>query len=337
MSPELSRRDLLRLTSAGLTALAISQVTCRSPFKSKPRISTPTNTPTLTNTPEPTPTPTAIPTPEKPVLSKEMLQLQETLRSEIDAYQGQTAIAISDVLAKETIEVNGQRPQLPGCVANLACALTAVSQLSKNRALFTKEDIESDLTIMVRHSNPSVGLRVVEAIGGGSIEKGIGIINDNMKEWGMYKSIYDHPPTYDTTYSAHGVPNQMAASEINSVLSRVACRQLFDKKDVDWNLYALWVMSNNKMGLNFMIPGEIPEGDATVFHKVGWVPGQPNTINDAGVVSANDHRFFYTITFMYQNLETGIGELDLFYGPGFFGRKLSKITYDMFTKKYPVQ
>ncbi len=348
MSIEISRRKFLSsittLAAAGTAAVVISEFNGQQLFKSgkqnpKVEIVPNTNTPTPTHTPVYTDIggePTAIPTPEKPILSKEMLNLQETLKSEIDAYHGQTAIAITDVKTNETIEVNGNRPQLPGCVANLACALTVVSELSKNKALFTKENIEEDLTIMVRHSNPSVGLRVVEAIGGGSIKEGVNKINQSMKEWGMYKSFYDHPPAYDTTYSANDNSNQMAATEINSVLTKVANSQLFDKKDFDWNVYALWVMSKNKPGLNFMLPGQIPENDAEVFHKVGWVPGQPNTINDAGVVSALDHRFLYTITFMYQNYETAVEEDALFYGPGLFGSNLSKITYDMFSQKYPL-
>lgn len=338
MSKEISRRTFLKLTAASAVTLASAELARRNiPFggSDDPRVIIESNTPTNTPTQTPELTPTSVPTPEKPKLSTEMLALRESLTAEINNYSGETAIAVTDAKNGETIEVNGFRPQLPGCVANLACALTVVSELAEGRAKFTKEEIEPHLTIMVRHSNPSEGLKVVQTLGGGSTEEGVRIINSKMKDWEMYKSFYDHPPAYDTNYSVRGDSNWIAASEMNATLAKLANRKLFKSGDFDWNVYALWVLSNNKQGLNFMIPAQIPESEATVAHKVGWVPGLPATINDSGIVSATDQRFLYAITFMHQDFQTATSENNLFYGPGTFGSKLSKITYDSFTQKYP--
>lgn len=334
MSKEISRRTFLKLTAAGAVTLTSAELVRRNfPFGSPSDSEIIIEPYTPTQTIEPTPT--AVPTPEKPKLSPEMLALRESLTAEINEYPGETAIAVTDVKNGEAIDVNGFRPQLPGCVANLACALTVVSELAEGKAKFTKEEIEPHLTIMVRHSNPTEGFTVVQTLGGGSIEEGVRIINSKMKDWEMFKSFYDHPPAYDTNYSVRGDSNWIAASELNATLTKLAGRKLFKSAEVDWNDYALWVMSNNKQGLNFIIPGQIPESEATVAHKVGWVPGLPATINDSAVVSAADQRFLYAITFMHQDFQTATSENDLFYGPGIFGSKLSKITYDTFTQKYP--
>ena len=266
--------------------------------------------------------------------SSEMLSLRDHLAAEIENYSGQTAISVTNILTGETIDLNGNRPQLPGCVANLPCALTAIAKLSAGTASYTKEQIEPAMTTMVRYSNPTAGLRVVETIGERSVAAGVATINYLMKLWGMERSFYDHPPAYESSYSVQGDSNWLVANEINKVLARMARNQLFPYKEFNWNLYALWVMADNKPGLNFIIPGEIPETEAIVVHKVGWFPGLPHSINDAGVVAAKDHRFAYVITFMHQNADFAISEKALFYGPGFFGRKLSKIVYESFLARY---
>lgn len=272
---------------------------------------------------------------EKRPVSAEMAGLRDRLASEIENYQGRTAISIADITGDESVDVNGGRAQLPGCVANLACALTVVAELSGGRAPFTKGQIEPSLTKMVRNSDPHVGLRVVAALGNGNIAEGVGKINRQMEDWEMFGSLYDHPPVYGSRYSLKGENNYIVPNEMAGVLARLARSELFkNENNDDWNDYALWVMSNNKVGLNFMIPGEIPESEATVYHKVGWFYGNPNTINDVGVVEAVDGRFKYSLAAMYENYQTNISEQSLFYGPGFFLRKLSKVTYDTFVQKY---
>lgn len=281
----------------------------------------------------PPPQPAAVS--EKRRISAEMVNLREHLAAEIAKYQGRIGISITDTQSGESINVNGQRAQLPGCVANLPCALTVVSELARGNAPFTKSEIEPYLLIMVRNSDPHAGLRVVEALGSGNIAKGVDKINRQMEEWTMFGSLYDHPPVYGDRYSVKGENNFIVPNEMGKVLTRLATGGLFRKdNNFDWNNYALRVMANNKVGLNFMIPGEIPESEATVYHKVGWFYGNPNTINDAGVIKAQDGGFIYSVVAMYENYETTIDEESLFYGPGFFLRKLSKITYDTFTQKY---
>lgn len=268
---------------------------------------------------------------EKRRISAEMAALGDRLGLEIENYPGRSAISIADITGNESIDVNGQRAQLPGCVANLACALNVVAEIASGKASFSKEAIEPHLLKMVRNSDPHEGLEVVYMLGGGDVQEGVLKINKQMKNWGMEGSLYDHPPAYLETYSLQGENNYLIANEVNMVLAKLARRKLFG---AGWDEYALWVMANNKAGLNFMIPGEIPGSEAIVYHKVGWFYGKPNTINDVGVVEAVDGSFKYSIAAMYENYQSNISEQSLFYGPGFFLRKLSRIAYDTFVQKY---
>lgn len=268
---------------------------------------------------------------EKRRILAEMVDLRDRLGWEIENYPGRTAISITDITGDESIDVNGQRAQLPGCVANLACALTVVAEIASGKASLSKEAIEAHLVKMVRNSDPHAGLKVVYMLGGGDVGQGVLKINKQMKDWGMEGSLYDHPPAYLETYNLQEDNNYFVANELNMVLAKLASLKLFG---AGWDEYALWVMANNKVGLNFMIPGEIPENEAAVYHKIGWFYGNPNTINDVGIVEAVGGRFKYSIAAMYENYQTNISEQSLFYGPGFFLRKLSKITYDIFVQKY---
>jgi len=333
LSRVFSRRDFLKIgavaaAGAGVWLLESKSKTAKeaSTFDPQPTLAPPTPEEYRVGVPgvsknEP-------PTPEKITASPEMVDLQSRLKAEIDSFDGQTAVSVTDILTGEQIDVYGDRPQKPGCVANLLCALTTIAELSEGRATFTKEEIEVTMTIMVRHSNPSKGLELVKILGNGDIQAGIAKINYWRNLWGMKGSFYDHPPAFDG-YS-QGRQNLIVPNEMNQVLAKIAKGELFGG---DWNNYAIWVMENNKPGLNFMIPYYVPESEATVAHKVGWVPGCTDTINDVGLVLANDNRFKIAISCMYQGQECQ-SENGLFYGPGVFLGKLAGMAYETFTTRY---
>jgi len=303
-------------------------------------------TSTIANNLQPPPFPT--PTPEKYVIgvpgvtrtelekvpvAADLVELKDRLAGEIDAHEGQTAVAVTDVKTGEMIDVNGDRIQLTGCVANLFCALTVIEYI--RRGLITKEEVEYDLTTMVRHSSPSHATPLLNQLGNGDVEKALIIINDLMRSWGLEKSIYANPPALDDCYEDCRRPNEATANEINQILVKIAKNELFPAdQNFDANQYAIWVMSNNKPGLNFMIPWEIPQSEATVAHKVGWYPGQPHTINDVGLVFASDQRFQYAISCLYQNYDYSMAEETLYYDPGGLLSRLSKITYQTFVNRY---
>jgi hypothetical protein len=331
-SGALSRRNFLKLAGgagiAGSFLIADERLHLLRSITQPSPTCTPTETPTPTNTPLPTPTETPKPT-STPEHSPEMLSLKDQLKSEIDNFPGETAIAVTDVLTGEKIDVYGERPQKPGCVANLLCALTAIDGLSEGTATYSKEEIEDTMTTMIRHSDPIQGRNLVEIIGNSDVYAGIAKINNCRQKWAMVGSLYDHPPAYDE-YSTPGKTNLIVPNEMNMVLTKLAKGELFAG---DWNEYAIWAMKFNKLGLNFMIPWEIPESEATVAHKVGWTPGCNDTINDVGLILANDGRFKIAISCMFQGQECPLQD-DLFYGPGVFLSKLAGISYRTFTARY---
>jgi hypothetical protein len=330
-----SRRDFLKIGSIAVAGAGIWLFESKSPTAKEVSVLDP-----ISPTPEeyrigaPGVTKNKPLTPEKKIVSPEMAKLQNDLKLEIDNYPGRTAISVTDILTGEQIDVNGDRPQKPGCVANLLCALTAIAELSTGKATFTKEEIEGTMTTMVRYSNPSEGLELVGILGNGDIQAGIAKINSWRNVWEMNGSFYDHPPVFDN-YS-QGSENLIVPNEMNKVLAKLARRELFFE---DWNDYAVWVMKYNKPSLNFMIPVNIPESEATVAHKVGWVPicGASDKINsrinDVGIVFANDNRFKYAISCMFQGDEC-LSEDQLFYGPGAFLGKLAGMSYETFTARY---
>lgn len=290
----------------------------------------PTQKPTETSTSTPTTEPTSTKTPEtKP--QDEMQILQGKLAKEIENFHGRNAISITNILTGETIHVNGERPQLPGCVANLPLALAAVHEIFNMDSPLKSADIESHLFSMVKNSNPHEGVEVIRQLGGGDISKGIKMVNDFMKKWGMKDSFYDHPPAYPGEYSIAERSNKIVPNEMNQVLAMLTAGKLLQSENA--MKYALRMMSNNKPGLNFMIPGQIPDNEATVYHKVGWFYGRPNTINDAGIVISDDGKFMFSIVVMHEGDEH-IEEQKLFQDAGNFLGRLSKIAYDSFKSMY---
>ncbi len=290
----------------------------------------PTETPTHTPTPESTKTPEPSKTPEKPPVN-ELTILHDKLANEIEGFHGRNAISITNILTGESIDVNGERPQLPGCVANLPLALAAVHEIFNMDSPLKSADIEPHLFSMVKNSNPHEGVEVVRQLGGGDISKGIQMVNDFMKKWGMKDSFYDHPPAYPGEYSMAEKSNKIVPDEMNQVLATLAAGTLLQTENA--MKYALRMMRNNKPGLNFMIPGQIPDSEATVYHKVGWFYGRPNTINDAGIVVSDDGKFMFSIVVMHEGDEH-IDEQTLFQDAGMFLSKLSKTVYDYFKSKY---
>ncbi len=312
-----------------------SPATLEPTFTREPTL-TPTQTPKPTEKPTQKPTetfttePTSTKTPETKLQTENQI-LKEKLAKEIENFHGRNAVSITDIFTGESISVNGERPQLPGCVANLPLALAAVHEIFNMDSPLKSADIEPHLFSMVKNSNPHEGVEVVRQLGGGDITKGIQMVNDFMKKWGMKNSFYDHPPAYPGEYSIAERSNRIVPNEMNQVLAKLAAGKLLQSENA--MKYALSMMSNNKPGLNFMIPGQIPDSEATVFHKVGWYYGKPNTINDAGIVISDDGRFMFSIVVMHEGDEH-IDEQTLFQDAGLFLSRLSKIAYDSFKSRY---
>ncbi len=358
--PRINRRQILRLavgTSAGLITggcivepinqtpttgpegSPAANILSETPLVDPMATELITNTPTRIATTRPsgttsTPEPSSTRSTESSSLSPEMSELQHSLASRIESYkdyQGRTAIAVTDVKTGQVINVNGNRPQLTGCVANLPLMLTVVNEIHKGKAPYSRNDFEGHLIPMVRNSDPHEGKTVVSMLGGDNIQHGIEIVKATMNSWGMTGSRYNHPPAYPSEYTDSEASNQIVANELNEVLARLAANKLYG--GVDMNEYAKFIMSNNKSGLNFMIPGNI-SNRAEVAHKVGWFYGFPNTINDAGIVKDNKGRFAYSIVTMFENFSDNINEQTLFTGPGSFLAELSEMVYDKFDQKY---
>jgi hypothetical protein len=333
-----SRRRILRLGGAAALGAGLLLLESKLPRFDTQAFMEPFGTPTppLTNKKRfVLGVPGVVRTEQKKVpVAADLVHLKDRLAAEIDNYQGQTAICVADVKSGETIDVNGDRLQLTGCVANLFCALAVIAQESLGR--IPREEVEYELTTMVRHSNPHVGDGLVYRLGNDSYEVGVKMINYMMKLWGMEKSIYSNPPAY-SSYCFEGCrrPNEATANEINMILTKLARNELYPQSpDFDWNHYAFWVMCDNKPGLNFMIPGEIPESEAIVAHKVGWYPGYPHTINDVGIVVARNNRFSFAISYLYQNFDYSISEPALYAGPGYFLKRLAGLSYETFLSRY---
>jgi beta-lactamase class A len=312
MRKELSRRELL--IGAGTISLGLAGVE-------------------LAKTTAPAKAETVWDTPEESILSPEMQGLQEGLTSEIAKSNGKIAVAITNVLTGESINVNGDVPHLPGCVSNLTAAFTAIAELERGTALFTKEQIEPHMFTMVRQSNPFEGKNVYELIGGGSVINGLIKVNEQMQEWGMKGSVTDHPPAYyqSKSYLLKGENNIVVPNELNNVLARLSVNKLFE--NIENNEYAREIMRHGKPGQTFMIPRPIPSTEADIGHKVGWWNiGNSNTINDAAFVRAWNGSYAYSMVAMYENHNGYMNENTLFAGPGGELRNLSAITFSTLGK-----
>jgi hypothetical protein len=139
----------------------------------------------------------------------------------------------------------------------------------------------------------------------------------------MVSSEFHQVPYYPT---GTGI-NRLTALEVNLALTKLYRGEMFDP---EWTAYTLARLRENNVGLNYILPGQLP-WSATVAHKIGYysdVDGWVN--NDVGVVTftgADGEEKAYAISYLSQKARTE-------YTGYSFGARLSRIAWNWFEATY---
>ncbi|HZP26277.1 MAG TPA: serine hydrolase [Dehalococcoidia bacterium] len=271
------------------------------------------------------PPPPVLPLPENVALSPQLAALLSTLVGEVETYSEaeggiDVAIAVTDVQTGQTLSISGNVLHRTGCTINLFALLAATERFQAGAA--DPGDYAYSIRVGIGSSYPPEVKRFLEAVFG-SQEEGAAYAQSLMRSWGLLTSVFDHVPYYgdgDTN-------NYLTALETNLTLAQLYRGQLLSP---EWSAYALEVLMDIDPGLNYMLPGLLPE-NAVVAHKIGYYwDGDGWVTNDAGIVlfdGADGQTKAYTISYFAQQAATE-------YIGSWLAARLSGIVWDYFAGMY---
>jgi beta-lactamase class A len=214
-----------------------------------------------------------------PAPAGDMLALRDRIAAAIADSGIDTAVAVTDLRTRETIDVNGGAVRLPGCTINLFALIQSVADLQAGRYA---EAAPGDLIARtIFGSNPVTARQlIIDYIGGGDLERGVRAVNDFAHALGMADTLMDHPPAFPYESFYGGGSNRITALDVNRGL-----QGLWDGRVLlpGWRDYLLQKMTGVKPGLNYLIPAGVGSG-ATVSHKNGFLFEEGWADNDIGIV-----------------------------------------------------
>jgi hypothetical protein len=263
--------------------------------------------------------------PETVGASADFLGLRDSLAQEIADYSDDVggidaAVTVTDLQDGQTTSVNGNTVHRTGCTINMFALLAIVSEFQAGKA---------DPAAVVYNVRKGIGgsyppeVRNFLQIVFGSYYVGMQRAQQLMASWGMTTSYFYHVPYYGDGVNV----NRLTALETNMVWAKLYHNELFPP---EWTEYTLRKLHDVNYGLNYMIPGRLPN-TATVSHKIGYYADTDGWVNnDAGVVrftGADGKTKAYAITYLSQQAPTEAAGYTL-------GAVLSRMAWNYMAPKY---
>lgn len=278
---------------------------------------------TLTFTTPPCGAAAAAPALPVPAPSAAMAGLQASLEAEIVASGFEAAVAVTDLQTGETISVNGNRPQLAGCVVNLLAIMQSIIDVQNGQ--YPESRVGQLISATIYGSNPVTARDILLISGNGDIPAAQRKINGLIQQLGLTTTFYDHPPAYWPSYSLEGRSNLTTAVDMNLALAGIWNASVMSP---EWRDYLLAKMTEVKPGLNYLIPAGVTDG--TVSHKNGFLAVFGGWVdNDTGIVTfqRGGQTYAYAITFLTQSVSTKYADIPL-------GQTISSLVWQHFTSTY---
>lgn len=257
------------------------------------------------------------------VPSAAMAPLQASLEAQVIASGFEAAVAVTDLQTGETISVNGNRPQLAGCVLNLLALMQSVIDVQSGQ--YAESQVGQLISATIYGSNPVTARDVLLISGNGDIIAAQHKINALIQQLGMTDTFYDHPPAYWPSYSLEGRSNLTTAIDMNKALTGLWNASVMAP---EWRDYLLSKMTEVKPGLNYLIPAGVTDG--VVSHKNGFLAVTGGWVdNDTGIVQfqRGGQTYAYAITFLTQSVATKYADIPL-------GQTISSLVWQHFTSMY---
>lgn len=254
----------------------------------------------------------------------DMLRLRDAIAATISASRINTAVAITDLQTRETIDVNGDNVRLPGCTINLFVLMRVVVDLQDGK--YPESDVGDVIGQTINRSDPILARRLMkDKIGNGDLAAGIAQVNAFMQSLGMTSTLMDHPPAFPQESQFGLADNRITALDVNRAL-----QALWDGRVLTpgWRDYFLGKMTLVKPGLNYLIPAGVGYG-ATVSHKNGFLYSEGWADNDIGIVWFNrgGQRYGYAISYYAQGVPYKYADIPE-------GQRIASLAWQWFVGRY---
>ncbi|MEX2032654.1 MAG: serine hydrolase, partial [Dehalococcoidia bacterium] len=249
----------------------------------------------------------------------------DDLSAALDGYAvpGEYAVAVTDLQTGQSISLNGDRPQLAGCVMNLFVLMAATDAIEEGR--LAESAVGGLIASTTWSSNATTAKEIVRILGEGDGVTGTQRVADYIELLGLDgEVILDHPPLYAEYTIGRDPNNWVTADAMNQALVLLWEGDILAEP---WRSFLLDHLEAVKPGLNYLV-ASVP---ATVSHKNGFFRASNGYVdNDAGIVrfTAGDREYAYVVTLLSQRVDVKYADVPL-------GQELMRTIHSYFTSTYP--
>lgn len=258
-------------------------------------------------------------------LAGDMVWLRDRMIEAIENYwaPGRYAVAVTDLQTGETVSVNGDRPQLSGCVVNLFALIHALRDVWWTR--YPLDHVDSLIASTIWSSNATTARDLYSVIGSGDATEGVRRVERLVREeLALSAVVLDHPPAYGDSIGT-SPDNWVTADSMNAALAALWHGQALPEPS--WRDFLLYQMTQVKPGLNYLT-AVVPE---VVSHKNGfmWTP-EGYVDNDIGIVrlQRGGAEYAYALSFLSEGVGDEYADIPL-------GQELAHLAYAVMSARYP--
>jgi hypothetical protein len=262
---------------------------------------------------------------EAPPPAPDMLALQDALAQAIGSYwvPGKYAVAVTDLQTGESISVNGDQPQLSGCVVNLFALFQAVIDVWSGR--YPQDVVDSLISATIWSSNAVTAHDLYGIIGNGDVVEGVRrvdhLIHDQL---GLDAVVLEHPPAFGDSIGV-SPDNWVSANAMNQALAALWHGEVVPEPS--WRQYLLDHMTVVKPGLQYLTAA-VPE---VVSHKNGFLWASTGYVdNDVGIVrlQRGGTEYAYAFSFFSEGVTEEYADIPV-------GPQLAALAYQTMSARYP--
>lgn len=268
--------------------------------------------------------PSKVPAQDAPP-ADDVLSLRDRMAQAIEAYwsPGNYAVAVTDLQTGETVDVNGDRLQLSGCVINLFALIQALHDVWLVR--YPLDAVDGLIAATIWSSNAQTARELYGVIGDGDVTAGVRRVEEYARAGlRLPDVILDHPPAFEDSIGI-SPDNWVTANAMNRALAA-----LWDHgaiPEASWRDVLLDHMTRVKPGLNYLtavVPEVVSHKNGFMWTSIGYVD------NDVAIVrlQRGDAEYAYAFSFLSEGVEDEYADIPL-------GQQLAFLAYEVMSARYP--
>ena len=243
-------------------------------------------------------------------VEQNLLNLREKLAAEIKNYKGEVAVSVTEVDSGAAISINGNEIYFPASTIKFLILVGVLNDIENGKYILSS--VEKDIISMMTTSSNTAANDLINKIGFPTLTK-------LPEEFGMNDTTFVHgfsPADGEIPRMTAGL-NAMTTNDANIFWKKLYAEELLNSNNTKQALAYAKLPNVNLI--------YTPNG-ITVFHKPGYIEVKRSEVyHDSGIVKTKD--FAYVVTFFSRNNPTHEEG-------GKFGKNLTKIIYDWFSKNY---